>query len=63
MNAPAAPDDDTDRYCPGPLVWFDLDDDPDHPAAVLECSHCEYVIVTGTFHDAAHSGTPMLRGA
>lgn len=49
--------------CPGPLVWFDLSDDPDHPAAVLECAAvgCDYVIGTGSFHDTAHPDTPMIR--
>lgn len=43
--------------CAGPLIWFDVED----CGAILECATCEYVIVTGNFHDEAHTETPLLR--
>lgn len=49
--------------CEGPLVWFTAWDDDRFPqqAGVLECSACDYLIVTGSFHDEAHALTPWLR--
>lgn len=52
--------------CPGPLVWFEAPPSPAEAdngvllAAILECARCDYLIVTGTFHDAAHVNTPLL---
>jgi len=43
--------------CPGPLIWYDVED----VGAVLECAHCDYIIVTGNFHDTAHADTPLMR--
>lgn len=46
--------------CPGPLVWFSVGI-PDEDAAILECVACDYLIVTGNWHDKAHGYTPVLR--
>lgn len=45
------------EMCPGPLVWFDVPPD----AAILECSACGYVIITGSYHDEAHALTPLMK--
>lgn len=45
--------------CPGPLVWFQVGDPED--AAILECNTCDYLIVTGNWHDLSHHDTPLLR--
>ena len=38
--------------CPGPLVWFAVEaTERDQAAAILECSSCPYVVVTGSFND------------
>lgn len=42
--------------CEGPLIWFDAGEQ-----AILECASCDYLIVTGNFHDERHSDTPLLR--
>lgn len=44
------------EVCEGPLVWFDVEG-----GAILECASCDYLIVTGNFHDERHSDTPLLR--
>ncbi len=50
--------------CPGPLVWFPVDETSAwEPAGILKCATCDYLIVTGTFNDDAHVGTPLLMGA
>lgn len=49
--------------CPGPLIWYtvpSLEDGITEVAGILECP-CGYLIVTGTFNDAAHANTPVLR--
>jgi hypothetical protein len=43
--------------CPGPLIWYDVGDCD----AILECAHCGYLIVAGSFHDEVHSASPLLR--
>lgn len=45
------------KKCEGPLVWFDAPDN----AAILECAACDYVVVTGSFHDARHQDVPLMR--
>lgn len=48
--------------CPGPMVWFDVPSDDQHdPGAVLECSACGAINVTGQPLDRAHALTPLLR--
>lgn len=47
---------DVEMY-PGPLVWFDAPPE----AAILKCASCDYIIVTGSFHDGRHQDTPLLR--
>lgn len=42
--------------CEGPLIWFDVE-----PDAVLECAACDYIIVTGNFHDEPHAHTPWIK--
>lgn len=46
--------------CAGILVWFPL---ADRSAAILECSACGFVIVTGNFFDSAHAECEILMGA
>jgi len=45
------------EMCPGPLIRFDAPPD----AAILECATCGYVVITGSFHDARHAETDLLR--
>lgn len=51
--------------CEGPLIWYDVAvptaTGDNH--AILECARldCDYIIVSGSFNDEAHSGTPLLR--
>lgn len=45
------------EMCPGPLVWFDAPPD----AAILECAACGYIVATGSFHDARHALTPLMK--
>lgn len=58
MNRPPPP-------CPGPLIWYDVEGTlcscHGHTAAILECACCGYIVVSGNYHDAAHSGTEMMR--
>lgn len=51
------------EVCPGPLVWFDVPvlRDGEQPAAILECSRCSYVMVSGSFLDPRHAMAPVLR--
>lgn len=44
------------KPCPGPLIWFDAPG-----GAILECAACGYLVVTGSFFDVEHVGTPVLR--
>lgn len=46
-----------DATCPGPFIWYDADDGG---GAVLECSACGHITVTGNFHEARHADTPLL---
>ncbi|BAP96622.1 hypothetical protein [Mycobacteroides abscessus] len=41
--------------CQGPWVWY-----PCTNGAVLQCSTCEQITVTGNINDAAHRLTPIL---
>lgn len=47
--------------CDGPLIWFPVD--AEDSSAVLECAAqgCDYIIATGSFHDAAHANAGILR--
>ena len=45
------------EMCPGPLIWYDAPPD----AAILECASCDYIVVTGTFHDERHANADLLR--
>lgn len=42
--------------CPGPLIWYNVGEHD----AILECSHCSYIIVAGSLHDSSHAWTPLL---
>lgn len=49
--------------CEGPLIWYVVpfpDDDPPREEGILYCTQCRYLIVTGWWHDEAHSSTPFL---
>jgi hypothetical protein len=43
--------------CTGPLIWYDVA----AGGALLECARCGYIIVAGSFNDARHAETPLLR--
>lgn len=49
--------------CPGPLIWRNADQFDDSQGAVLDCAAdgCDYVIVTGQFHEARHASTHIIR--
>lgn len=43
--------------CEGPLIWYDVE----AGGAILECSHCDYIVVSGGMNDAEHLQTPLIR--
>lgn len=49
--------------CEGPLIWYSVSgpDTIEETAAILACTRCTYLIVSGSFHDPAHAFTPVLR--
>ena len=55
------------NLCEGPLIWFDVEGPliglNENGGGILECARpdCDYLIVTGSFNDERHSGTPILR--
>jgi hypothetical protein len=55
---PTAGDLVSKQLCEGPLIWYDAGD-----SAILECARptCDYVIVSGNFHDERHRDVPVLR--
>lgn len=49
-------------HCTGTLLWFDVPaDDRFEASAILLCSDCGYVIVSGSLLDARHSDSQVLR--
>lgn len=49
--------------CTGTLIWFDVPADPrfNSEAAIVCCSDCGYIAVTGSLLDARHAESPVLR--
>lgn len=48
--------------CTGTLLWFCVPEDGRFlEAAVIECSECGYIVVTGSFLDERHTGVPVMR--
>lgn len=41
--------------CPGIFIWY-----PCTAGAVLECSHCGHITVTGNWNETKHNNTPVL---
>jgi len=52
----------TDTPCTGTLLWFCVPEDARFlEAAVIECSACGYLVVTGSFFDERHVDRPIMR--
>jgi hypothetical protein len=45
--------------CNGTLVWYFAGPEPN--GAVLHCSRCGEINVTGNFTDPAHADSPIMR--
>jgi hypothetical protein len=45
--------------CDGTLIWYFAGEEPN--GAVLHCSRCGEINVTGNFTDPAHAGSPVMR--
>lgn len=47
--------------CEGPLIWFHVGAFDGAPmSAILECSACDYIILSGNENDAAHQQSEIL---
>lgn len=53
------------KGCPGPLIWYETSMPctctNDHPAAILLCATCGYIVITGGWNDDAHKDTEVMR--
>lgn len=51
--------------CPGPLIWYETDMpctcSSRHPAAILHCATCGYIVCSGGYNDEQHADTDVLR--
>lgn len=51
--------------CDGPLIWYETTMpctcENGHPAAILHCATCGYIVTTGGYNDAAHADTEVMR--
>jgi hypothetical protein len=51
--------------CPGPLIWYETTMKcicpNEHPAAILHCTACGYIVCSGGFNDEAHADTEIMR--
>lgn len=53
------------KPCPGPLIWYETtmkcNCDRDHPAAILHCATCGYIVCSNGLHDLVHADTDIMR--
>lgn len=49
--------------CPGPMLWFNVDDLDPSLGAIIECARpaCGSITITVSFFDDAHTTTDILR--
>jgi hypothetical protein len=49
--------------CTGTLIWYTVPADTrfSSEAAIAYCSHCAYIVVTGSPLDARHAESPVVR--
>ena len=50
-------------HCTGTLIWFDVPNDDGGIDALVECSDCGYLIVSGSLLDERHYDAPLLRSS
>ncbi len=44
--------------CEGPLIWYEVGQGE---SALVRCTACGYIVISGGYNDHAHSAAPIMR--